>query len=792
MNFLKKIFLSDIELLISDLKLIMDGYELNYIIDPYDFFEYCFPFGISFDIEKNLDQIGDENIAYTYLYKFYRPIILDEYKLELYLNRNRVISEIDTKLNENLLTSFLNKYNESNKLEQDVLLREIENSATFLLSSSLMTTSFIQKFDDLFFNRIQIDNFKLQKGSLDDEARILEYFNEIKRTDWSKIEFEIYSKKTIDNINKDYNDNKMANVFKRLQSTYRDFVVIDRICQINKKMQEEKALNGKNILLYFSSAKKSGKIFKKVRVRKHLANIEGQENYNILRSSKHTYLLFLIYDENYKIMLKNLLALKELAKKHKNNISILESLEEQGSDMLQKFENKINEIKRDYLEETSIENQIYKRSEYQLKIKNAIDRINKRKGDYKGLVKIYKELLVKAKAASSNIGLIEMDIAYSVQNKLSIILKRILEQRKANDSDTILLQEGKDLIQGKYHHLPILLFYNIDSQIDSALEKLFISVINIITEYHILKEKHLQNLFDTIENLYSVTEATSLLDSNFSSILVKTLIYQILPDAKSYTRSDLISYIRDFHVRLRLTNYEYKNWDNDYLYMLIWTMRRENRIVESYDLAKKAITKYPTDPRFKHGLTLALYNMYLSKNSLIFENLNYLEEILAISNATINAYKFQIRNNKIKKSYEKFVEFNIVSLYNLQIYVCSLFILGNLEKTNNDVESNIIATEIFTLKYLREELLDKKIKDFELSQRRSSKKFPEFNHTESVLELCEAIYYFKSKIVSNKIEESKICLSIAINLKPKSIIYQKTLKKVNLWLSKISEAGLLG
>ena len=94
-DLLRQVSSDDIGLLINDLELSKEGYVINYIIDPYDIYRFSFPYGIRFHQSyRPINEIGDEMIAYSYVFEKYNPIILDEYRLELFVTRNNVYKYI--------------------------------------------------------------------------------------------------------------------------------------------------------------------------------------------------------------------------------------------------------------------------------------------------------------------------------------------------------------------------------------------------------------------------------------------------------------------------------------------------------------------------------------------------------------------------------------------------------------------------------------------------------------------------------------------------------------------------
>ena len=56
MDYLNKIYVEDIDLLLNDINLLKEGYEFNFIIDTSDIINFCFPYGVKF---QKIDKIRE-------------------------------------------------------------------------------------------------------------------------------------------------------------------------------------------------------------------------------------------------------------------------------------------------------------------------------------------------------------------------------------------------------------------------------------------------------------------------------------------------------------------------------------------------------------------------------------------------------------------------------------------------------------------------------------------------------------------------------------------------------------
>lgn len=824
----------DVELLINDLELLEDGYIINYIIDPYDIINFCFPYGIKFHKEKRtLDEIGDEMIAYTYIFQNYNPIIVDEYRLELTLNRNRIHQNTEEHLKKNLFGELEERLAKANEKRKEKIYKELKESATFLFSTFFLTRTFINRFDSIYKD-LQLDRLELQSNSSKnkyivekDEQIIFEIFRYSKRTPWSAKAFKEWVREKDENNGftklVEDEDGKIVRIPKtkyeiesEMKSAYQDFVVIDRLCNINRKINTNRNIRGKYLFLYFSSAEKSKEIFSMDTTIEHLpeVSINNPQNaskkihdrYNIWRNVKHAYLIFLCLDKDKQVSIEDL---KRIYSAKKNDevkeLHRIESDQSFDSERLYEDFEYISKNSQKEFEEESIKIQIKKHSEYKQSLENLIDKLDKKRGNIRELKTIYEGLLQDAITASREITpSTKMEVESSVQSSLSKLLSL------SEENSELDLHKGIDLIEGNYQHLPILLFLENDN-IKNELRTLLLEVIDFVVKSPRQREQTLRDFFENIKNLYtrssylySKANEDAVEDLYFPNILIKSLIYLILPVSKNndkhkkleaikYQEMEAWNYVRDTFEFLKLSEkYEdqkfrdlyglmnhrrisYKKWHLDYRYFLIWSSRRNGDFSESIQLADKAIDVSPNDPRFHHGKCLALHNEF-TKDNLTINRGDCLIPLIISAEKAIDLYtklNIEIYKNFIKKS--------LLALQNTILYAMSLLHLDCLEKeTNNSLITNPKLSK-YTLKYLREKMLEKEI-------RTQMEGFSEFKQSEAILELCEAITFLRQKKYTKSVEKitwAQDAINQSLTIDSNSILYKETKQKINSWENKI-------
>ncbi len=820
MNLLKEIDSNDIEMLINDLELENEGYVINFIIDPYDIFRFTFPYGIKNQSigQRHLDDVGDEAVGYSHIFENYKPIILDEYKLELYLNRDNIKRNIDETIrginHNNLFEILEDKLVSGNQTKTDKLYKELEDSYTFLLSTVLFTTSFIKHFDDIFTSKLQIDKFNLSRKTtkleeqllVNDDSIILKTFSENKRSSWSAS----YYKEWVKSKNNDAYFKLLhpREISMQLANTYRDFVVIDRVCRINKNLQESDKLNGKYLFLYFSSANKSKDLFSTPSVIKHFPVINGKP-FNVLRSVKHAYLLFLFSNPSIKETIRLLKKLKNIAELSENS-NLLAGLDKADhsdfADVIEKLPISIEkgkDFERINVEKTYVGIQV--KVSYLRHLELKIEELKTKKGDWKELRTLYEEVLKKAKSSADSIKpLNSMQFTYLLQSNFNVLIQKMIQNKELN------LHTGKDIVVGNYQHLPILLFLN--NNINKQLSGLLKNTVDFTVKSPRLREEALRlfikavaSLYAESENLYATRRVSERKDFYYSSVLIRSLIFLILPydgdsaDQENEVYESLLDiYRREVSLgkdsNIDISNrYQkvYKKWRDDFYYFLIWSSRRRNEIDESLQLADHIIKSNPNDPRFYHGKSLALYNKFAEKDSLNVRDLMCLKSLLESTSKAISLYKVKLKSINDEKI-RFYLKSSIVALQNTLIYSVSLYILQFLEKTSNKSEPilPILKDEDnseFNLQYLRN-ILDNEIKPFINDSNQKIKDFPELAQTESVLELCEAIGYLKkgnNYDFTSKIIEAKKRIDDSLRIEKNNKLYKITKEKILEWEKKV-------
>jgi hypothetical protein len=787
---LYQISTEDVQVLLNDLELEKKGYVINYIIDPYDIFRFSFPYGIKFGetATRSLDEIGDEMLAYTHLFDNNKPVLLDEYEHELFTNREQIQKHRNDILSGNIFTRFLENYNSLSEEKKEKALDELRQTLSFLLASSVIKDTFADKCEEIC-KKLQINDFVAKTPNKKDENLILEAFKNNRRTKWSEEAF--ISWVTTSDKDGDFENSK--DISNELEAAFRDFVAVDRICNLNKDLQQNN-LSKKNLFLYFSSARKSEKIFSTEMVKKHLPIING-ESYNVLRQAKHSFIMFLLGGQSPEKIIEALKTLKGITEKWEKETDIKKEINNDNKTWLDDWK----QARRNQLEDDSIKRQINKHINFQEAIKSQIRLLEGK--NHTEFIEYFKNLLLESEnAKSSEESLGEMDRTYSIEFGLAKLLKIVNEEKLIN------IHKGKDSIFGSYHHLPILLFLTQNDKVQKELRNLLHELIGFIVKSPQQRQKNEAEFFKSLNNVYNKAESIYRNDEKLSpATLLQSLVYLILPfenqeqqEVKAFGfvwDKITLSGLSGIGKEKKLTHtFKYFNnmtvpfkiWKADYQYFLIWSSRRKNDIDESLAFAEEAIKEYPKDPRFYHGKCLALYNKFVDKDTLKVGNSDDLMSLVIAAEDAIKRYESICESNydvddETDSTYIKFIEGTIIVLKNTILYCLCLQHLESLElNINNSIFSEKEFSK-YTLTYLRDYYLEDMKKFINQKDNQNAQDYPEFAHTEAVLVLCEAIYDFRKKKKSVKIKEAEEVITKALKLEPNDILFLATEEKIKKW-----------
>ncbi|HTN45531.1 MAG TPA: hypothetical protein VL098_04235 [Flavipsychrobacter sp.] len=700
-NIFNDLTVADFELLIEDLKMKQKGIIIHYIVDAHDVLEYCFPYGISFQKEKkSLDRVGDEQLAYYYLFFQNHPILLDEYRVELDSNHLRASSGKGPYL----LEQFLKKYRTLEKKQKEELLEEIQNNSSFLVSAAIYASG-PQKFYEKLLKESLLASEDSPRSNLPDGEEIFQLFGDAKPTDESTKWFNTW----YDSNFQKFVGLPQSKIFEEMQKTHRDLMAIERVVNANLQIRNFQNIANKHVFLYFSSAEKSNEFFNESKILKE-ADANFVEAFNkqrdsnegkptsILRKQKHAYLLFLSQPDR-----KEIADNESFFKQWIDNLNKIWEFKQQ-IDVASHTSQNIQDFKewRDtnlsYAKE--LENELVAKQAYGSKIHETYQKGKEialaylEQRNYEDL-RSYLELQFQEYAATAerpNIlerGRSMLLTSFSLQSKFSDIL-HFLNQEK-----DLRVLPGNDFIIGSYHILPTLLYYrysneNISSKIPVRILELIYGISSYIGMSQNGKQTKTIEIINDIKN-YLNTRGTHQSDYLHQTKLINLFLLQIAPFdevSRSKVSKQSVNFINDYYnlfdkmISVPFFKQDIKEWiiqksdesvfqEIEILYVKAWFERRCELYDASINTCNKGLLLRGHDPRFMHGICLAEYCKFLSSCSFSFDDIQVLNKCSLLCEETINLYELSIKEPH-SEIVRHLLSGNLISVTNIRSRIQSI------------------------------------------------------------------------------------------------------------------------
>ena len=667
----------DFDLVIGDIELLSQNVTIHYVVDTYDVLEYCFPYGLDFSrTYKTMDRVGDEQLAYYYLFFQNRPILLDEYIPEIKSNARKIAH---TTKGPHLLERFLSDYEKLSDDAQIKMRNELVDNCSFLISAIIYDTSPHEFFQKLLAERLLI-NDNSQNDDLDD-ASMKQAFQSAQQVgqshEWFNAWYELNKHK--------YSGLLYSYVYEELQNVYRDIVAIERTILANHVIAVDKKLTSNHLFLYFSSAKRNAGFFKLMAVNDAVHKIiqplrekyktENYRSNSILRSQKHAYLMFLSQPENrnnYSEWIATLLKFKNFKKEYD------EAALPADKERLSAFKGWKN-LNMQYatgLENELVVNQTYStpihskfRDNQHIAIKFLAD------SDFTEL-KIFLQDLLSNKSNQKRPKFEDSAFyksllsSFTLQDRFSDILKFLKAEK------TIIIKPGDDHIVGLYHHLPLLLNYREGVQVAAGNSRegpsRAVKLIYDISKFAALsEEKRKEDSINFIDKIIDYLNSRDNIDEENTpkTKLLNLMLLQIAPfpdDGIQKVKENSLNYLESYYSVILKTysttlfnkeegkwetvepflklNDQSKNLEVEVLYLKAWFERRNKKYDESINTCKKALKickEY--DPRFHHGLFLAFYCKYLDSRTNSLDDLEIIDECLRLVVKTTRMYETNLK-----------------------------------------------------------------------------------------------------------------------------------------------------
>ncbi|CAM1342699.1 hypothetical protein [Tenacibaculum amylolyticum] len=707
---------SELQIVKSDLQEHYKGINSVYVIDTFDVINYTLPFinknSFHKDSKLALTTIFYENVFS--IYKDFDIILADEYREEL----SNIVEGFQMKITNfssirNRLLTFIEESISSNdvKINKELFYNEFELIIVLYIFIEKGKNLF-DRFND-FIESLNIHDFVSNK--VKNSELILDAFRNNQPTELTNKLLELFAdsqKYKLASLNSDYER------YCYLDNTYRDISVIDRVYNINREIKEENT----RVKYLSSTPQKTNEIIKLLRKATNDTNCSFNRNINQVFLLK--YLIEKSDNEQESIdNINTLIDIKEVEKnisQEQNNTSFLESIN-----------NSLESFKKDITNSYVFDSYTH----YDTLFKTFINNEDVSKRDLLSIKSIIEKI-------DDNIPTKLLTDKLSSRLKFSQVLTL---SHKLNDSlkpTSIFINTGDDIIRNIFHHLPYLIFCDLQNEPTINEFYHFLNSISNSSEPVGASSKSFKKEIDHILSHLSYRKMT-LSQQNIDFLILSFLNLVMETKSEHTDENQLIELIESQVVILNNAKISFeksegkvevvKNNDkhiDDFNYMLLWLYRR----TQQYDKSEQIIdrnTNYKDSYRFIHGLAL-------TKHAKAYDYIDAKDFLLAIET-------LQKSKKLLASAFEHYQEVT-VNNKNLR----KLVIKQKIGILNTFIDANlriIEVTDTLNIKHIKQSrdhlnIIKKQI-EIELPEI-EYQTLETINHTESELEYYEALLHYEN------------------------------------------------
>lgn len=722
-----------------------ENYQVFYIVDTFDIIEYCFPAVFSKVSNTNSKKLSSFYLAYQYLFSNVniKPIILDEYKIELFTNWNKLKSKINEYQHNNLKEFLSSQYNAIKEKQKKIEFIEEHISTILSLAYGIFRDiNPIHQFNSLIKDGLQIDRFIC--NDKDDQIVIRDIFAKTKfNTRRVNRIFDKFCKKIairIENLDK----NKK---FIYLENSYRDIQVFDRIINLNHEIKKNiklEKLKQKYIFLFFSSTPTKSKLIKDLYSK--TIKLEDGINVNLLhRSNFDTYLYNLLNIDTYFGNDKNIILsfIDILRKSISCSNKVLQIKNDINPELLNQLEIEIiNSRKR--IEDRFLDYKIF--VGHLESFRNAI-KLSKNKGDLSILNKLFEDTLENFNSKEDKYFLEEIKNTmdkYTDNFQHQVTIVNFIDKKQK-----IQIFPGMDEVRSLVQSYPILLFYNCKYENIKEIQEVFLEIISP----NYFKLGNIEKFIKiSIPSLKKLDYFVHIVYDQFVKLLTPT----DTEERKREIELNIIENLEELIIINSKSKLErYKSEENDskfrrqifrpdkaqlntLLYFQTWVLRRNNEFIDAINIINEHFKTDKTDTRLYHSRALCYKSKYycLSDKSPITSTCIELERCLELSFKDFSVCKEKY-SKQLSEISENTTSIELIKsvLIAIDNSICDTFI-RLFEIDNNKYEFRISDGR-------------KLINSVKEAIGSEYTKYSAYNHTEVDLEISEAIIaYTKGDFIS--------------------------------------------
>ena len=626
----------DVDNLVADLELEANGYSLYYIFDTFDIVDYFFPvkrknndfleydsslnkFLTNNPYDKYLRRYNDNvfQIFSTYNYFFNKdddkskgygkpPILPDEYIVELMNFRDTIVGrKINFRRIEKKFKLFVKEIEEKDFSDQFKVIKYTENRIDLLSTffSSIYSQKNLNNFDEFLTKRLLIQKF--ESGSANDELIDKLWLNAFK-SDLTNEIFGAFCEK----YGKFLNEKSVNDKFSYLENIYRDIVVIDRVIQVNKKIQKE---NLKHIFYYVSSTPfRANRIFEIIDENNSLPQIDNYKSFNLKRDVYDLFLKKVVYSlsgetnnqveigEEIKKVILDESDLEESLKSYTNSLKDLKDNQLAISDLTRKdLIGKLNLRQLElFVENNNLKSKLEKEFKSFSSNESPVTFINQLNSLFD--VDVFEKLA---------------DIKIN-EHHLSYMFNRSLLKLVEDPSLITTKLPSIDAVSSSYHHLPLLLFYK-----KSNISKEQSLLLKDLCAYYLINKNssnidHVKKTVELVKQFEGEAKKTTSIESNLLRLFVFLTISDdsnredLLKREKNilYTAEQLLGIAKETYHKTPLPK-KY-NLEEEIYYFIIWVARRVLAFDKAISYSTEAIKKFSSSARIYHSIGLVYISMY--------------------------------------------------------------------------------------------------------------------------------------------------------------------------------------
>jgi len=590
---------------VLDLRLVADGATIHFAVDPYEIAEFCFPVNPSNTKPVDIDVIADNQASFNEIFfrRQHRPLLLPEYFKEL----RGILNYFDHQLSDAYSKAeILQELIRAGQLGEIVGKRKqayediAEDHFNVLLAVARGVYSVgVERFRVVYNQRLLKEN-QLDTEDADDKLVINEILTSYSE---SPLKRKIYTE--IGELIKNSNETAVEKE-RRRRSLLVDAGAIDRTIYLNMHLEKafkQKRLKRRCVILYFSSAVRTRRIFNLAQVRAALPEINGSK-YPIWRTRNQVF-AYVVYKSSNPDSGQQILETIHSLEKIKSVLLELDKLQNfQCDSCLLKGQTPGDCALIQFCSDiTSLVGEI-KIARNQIENLGLINNLGE---DYKRLIDVqtspvglrfqsYLDLF--ADVCSSGIKDIALDRMNQKQHWI------IINSEAAN-----LFKEGFMLGRDKRP----LSFRTSRDEIINIDQILPFKPQMKSRRYTQILESILTYCRDPTPGQFKLLEGAHKqyvrLDPgpgkrDPEQELLNCYLYLAFGRGSDETKA--YKYAKEL-VQSSSTTGAGRNMEREYRYVLLWAARRQGQFKEADDCANKAIVKWRSDPRFYHGRCLNTY-----------------------------------------------------------------------------------------------------------------------------------------------------------------------------------------